>query len=93
MGLVTILYCLRFETSFFIASFFIASYDSQGYGGGIQPCPLADPCYKASAWIPQITPLPPVLLLHEIAVSTDRAENTASHSYSFVAFVSVLVIT
>jgi hypothetical protein len=32
MGLVTIIYCLRFE-----ASLFVASYDSQGYGGGIRP--------------------------------------------------------
>jgi hypothetical protein len=30
-GLVTIFYCLRFETSLFVAS-----YDSQGHGGGIQ---------------------------------------------------------
>jgi hypothetical protein len=30
--LATIFYCLRFETSLFIAS-----YDSQGYGGGIRP--------------------------------------------------------
>jgi hypothetical protein len=30
-GLETIFYCLRFETSFFVAS-----YDSQGYGGGIR---------------------------------------------------------
>jgi hypothetical protein len=30
MGLVTIIYCLRVETSLFVAS-----YDSQGYGGGI----------------------------------------------------------
>jgi hypothetical protein len=30
VGLVTIFYCLRFETSLFVAS-----YDSQGYGGGI----------------------------------------------------------
>jgi hypothetical protein len=30
-GLVTIFYCLRFETSLFVAS-----YDSQGYGGGIR---------------------------------------------------------
>jgi hypothetical protein len=28
----TIFYCLRFETSLFVAS-----YDSQGYGGGIRP--------------------------------------------------------
>jgi hypothetical protein len=32
MGLVTIFYCLRFETSLFVAS-----YDPQGYGGGIRP--------------------------------------------------------
>jgi hypothetical protein len=31
-GLVTIFYCLRFETSLSVAS-----YDSQGYGGGIRP--------------------------------------------------------
>jgi hypothetical protein len=30
--LATIFYCLRFETSFFVAS-----YDSQGHGGGIPP--------------------------------------------------------
>jgi hypothetical protein len=32
LGLATIFYCLRFETSFFVAS-----YDSQGHGGGIRP--------------------------------------------------------
>jgi hypothetical protein len=32
MGLVTIISCLTFETSLFVAS-----YDSQGYGGGIRP--------------------------------------------------------
>jgi hypothetical protein len=32
VGLVTIFYCLRFETSLFVAS-----YESQGYGGGIRP--------------------------------------------------------
>jgi hypothetical protein len=32
LGLATIFYCLRFETSLFVAS-----YDSQGYSGGIQP--------------------------------------------------------
>jgi hypothetical protein len=31
-GPMTIFYCLRFETSLFIAS-----YDSQGHGGGIRP--------------------------------------------------------
>jgi hypothetical protein len=32
VGLVTIFYCLRLETSLFVAS-----YDSQGYGGGVRP--------------------------------------------------------
>jgi hypothetical protein len=32
VGLVNIFYCLRFETSFFVAC-----YDSQGYGAGIRP--------------------------------------------------------
>jgi hypothetical protein len=32
LGLATIFYCLRFETSFFVAS-----YDSQGNGGSIRP--------------------------------------------------------
>jgi hypothetical protein len=34
VGLPTIFYCLRFETSLFVDS-----YDSQGYGGGIRPPP------------------------------------------------------
>jgi hypothetical protein len=32
LGLAAIFYCLRFETSLFVAS-----YDSQGHGGGIRP--------------------------------------------------------
>jgi hypothetical protein len=32
LGLATVIYCLRFETSLFVAS-----YDSQGHGGGIRP--------------------------------------------------------
>jgi hypothetical protein len=32
VGLVTVFYCLSFETSLFVAS-----YDSHGYGGGIRP--------------------------------------------------------
>jgi hypothetical protein len=32
VGPANVFYCLRFETSLFVAS-----YDSQGYGGGIQP--------------------------------------------------------
>jgi hypothetical protein len=33
VGLATIFYCLRLETSLFVAS-----YDSKGHGGGIRPC-------------------------------------------------------
>jgi hypothetical protein len=32
LGLATVFYCLRFETSLFVDS-----YDSQGHGGGIRP--------------------------------------------------------
>jgi hypothetical protein len=32
LGLANVFYCLRFETSLFVAS-----YDSQGHGGGIRP--------------------------------------------------------
>jgi hypothetical protein len=32
LGLATVFYCLRFESSLFVAS-----YDSQGHGGGIRP--------------------------------------------------------
>jgi hypothetical protein len=32
LRLATVFYCLRFETSLFVAS-----YDSQGHGGGIRP--------------------------------------------------------
>jgi hypothetical protein len=32
LGLATVFYCFRFETSLFVAS-----YDSQGHGGGIRP--------------------------------------------------------
>jgi hypothetical protein len=37
MGFVTTFYCLRFETSLFVAS-----YDSQGCGGGIRPASKRD---------------------------------------------------
>jgi hypothetical protein len=51
LGLATILSCLRFETSLFVAS-----YDAQDHSGGIRPCLhtgfvaelLADPRYIAS---------------------------------------------
>jgi hypothetical protein len=57
LGLATVFYCLRFETSLYVAS-----YDSQGHGGGIQPrlhtgisLLLADTCYIASARTTQKT--------------------------------------
>jgi hypothetical protein len=49
-GLATVYYCLKFETSLFVAS-----YDSQGHGGGIRPrlhtgscgnCVSVDECYN-----------------------------------------------
>jgi hypothetical protein len=43
---------------------------------------------------PTKTPLPTVILLiNDIALSTDHVENTTSHSYSTVAFMSVGVTT
>jgi hypothetical protein len=64
LGLATVFYCFRFETSLFVAS-----YDSQGHGGGIRPrlhtgqtCTVmtAGPLYIASAQTAQKTPLPTV---------------------------------
>jgi hypothetical protein len=61
VGLVTVFYCLRFETSHFVA------YHSQGYGGGIRPPPPHPtgscgreygPRYVALVWTAQKTPLP-----------------------------------
>jgi hypothetical protein len=45
IGLVTVFYCLRFETSLFVAS-----YDSQGYGGGIRPRIRSDIRTGATNW-------------------------------------------
>jgi hypothetical protein len=48
MGLATIFYCLRFETSLFVAS-----YDSLGYGGGVRPS-LHTGCPNSSRhWAPR----------------------------------------
>jgi hypothetical protein len=56
LGLATIFYCLRFETSPSVAS-----YDSQGHGGGIRPrlhtgFSFGIPRYIASERIPRKTP-------------------------------------
>jgi hypothetical protein len=52
LGLVTIIYCPRFETSLFVAS-----YDSQAHGGGIRPrlhtgklSSILCHAYNSSAW-------------------------------------------
>jgi hypothetical protein len=67
LGLATIFYCLRFETSLFVAS-----YDSHGHGGGIRRrlhmgyCPpnlAAGPRYITTTRTAQITPFPIALLL------------------------------
>jgi hypothetical protein len=64
LGLATILYCLTFETSLFVAF-----YDSQGHGGGIQP-PVQQVTLtgKTSAQTVQKTSLP--LLYPLVAVET-----------------------
>jgi hypothetical protein len=46
VGLVAIFYCLRFETSLFVAS-----YDSQGHGGGIRPR-LHTGVHQVQEWTP-----------------------------------------
>jgi hypothetical protein len=48
LRLVTIIYCLRFETSLFVAS-----YDSQSYGGGIRP-------HLHTRWLSRLTCTPDV---------------------------------
>jgi hypothetical protein len=67
LGLATLIYCLRFESSLFVAS-----YDSQGYGGGIRPRLLTGVDWLQLGWCRYITPWPgprrpfptvPVLLL------------------------------
>jgi hypothetical protein len=47
LGLATIFYCLRFETSLFVAS-----YDSQGYVGGVKPRfqTVRSPSYRLSLY-------------------------------------------
>jgi hypothetical protein len=65
-GLATMFYCLRFETSLFVAS-----YDSQGYGRGVLPastrdaphaCPVCS-CYIASGRTAQGTSLPRIVFI------------------------------
>jgi hypothetical protein len=72
LRLVAIFYCLRFETSLFVAS-----YDSQGYGGGIRSRLHAGYClcfHLESAGVFVIKSL-----------CTDHVENIVSNSTSIVA--------
>jgi hypothetical protein len=56
------------------------------FGGG--------PLYIATARTAQKIPLPTVLLLLlDVAIGTDRVENTASHNYLMVTRVSVAAFT
>jgi hypothetical protein len=69
LGLATVFYCLRFETSLFVAS-----YDSQGHGGGIRPRHHTGTNsgfgfrYISSGRTPQKTPLPIILLLLRVHI-------------------------
>jgi hypothetical protein len=75
LGLATLFYCLRFETSLFVAS-----YDSQGHGGGIRPRLQTGMCvFLLSIYIynlctdPQRTLSPTVRPpLHDVSVRTHK---------------------
>jgi hypothetical protein len=76
VGLATIFYCLRFETSLFVAS-----YDSQLYGGGILTR------LHTGLWKLKISDSP--LWRRVKPLCTDQVENTVSKNTSIVACVSV----
>jgi hypothetical protein len=90
LGLATVFYCLRFETSLFVAS-----YDSQGHGGGIRlrlhtgyslpSCSVSNCCYIASAPTTQKTVSLCWSLFTEQLRSNgrgaDRMENQSRHSH------------
>jgi hypothetical protein len=77
LGLATVFYCLRFETSLFVAS-----YDFQGHGGGIRPRLHTESLDWTGndSWSPLYS------------LGTDCTEDTAS-SGSSVVCMSVLAIT
>jgi hypothetical protein len=75
LGLATIFYCLRFETSLFVAS-----YDSHGHGGGIRRISAATgPHSIISAWTTQKTQVT-LLLPSEFIGSLTAAWQQAIHS-------------
>jgi hypothetical protein len=70
LGLATVFYCFRFESSLFVAS-----YNSQNHSGGIQPClhtGWPNPSYRLS--------LPSLYRLHK-----DNTENTSYHCMCYPA--------
>jgi hypothetical protein len=74
VGLYTIFYRLRFETSLFVAS-----YDSQGYGGAT----AAGPHYIFSARTAQNTQLQTLLLLlHHVAIARIGREHRFQQLFS-----------
>jgi hypothetical protein len=75
LGLATIFYCLKFETSLFVAS-----YNSQGHDGGIRPClHMGMSCYISNWGAPSLTHCSSLYSL-----GTDSIENTTSNSSSVV---------
>jgi hypothetical protein len=74
LRLVAIFYCLRFETSLFVAS-----YDSQGYGGGIRPRLHMGGCRIKKS---KLTAARLVSSLYK--PRPDPTENTASNNPIFV---------
>jgi hypothetical protein len=91
VGLVVIFYCLRFETSLFVAS-----YDSQGHGGYIRPRLHAGWTKLSLSLMLRTTVSRPVCIEIKqplITPCTDRVENTVSNSSSIFACGLVAVGT
>jgi hypothetical protein len=78
--LVTIFYCLGFETSVFVAS-----YDSQNYGGGIRPrlhnsqISHVSPCYNLEATDHHLKRFPSYILCLSVATKRMFGEPLASN--------------
>jgi hypothetical protein len=86
LGLVTVFYCLRIETSLFSAS-----YDSQGHGGGIRPRLHTGFCVWLQALVifsrartAQKTPLPSLRVLSLLGKRVHRCSLATAVVLSFV---------
>jgi hypothetical protein len=84
LGHATVFYCLRFETSLFVAS-----YDSHGHGGGIRPrlhtgvstaLPAWGPRYIASKQTQQKTS-PPTIYFRHGRFPSDRLDIVSAGTY------------